>query len=149
MNKKTRLKLFVSFAITGSLAILALLSVSSRPYQILELKALDARFALKGMQQAAGPIVHIDIDDQSLSKIGRWPWPRSYHAQLTQILKECGARQILWDVIFTEEDKNSPQDDTAFADAISRSEITYLPFYFNEPQSFPFPKLKELLLKDI
>jgi len=149
VNKKTSLKLTVSFAITLSLAALILLSVPTKTYQILELKALDVRFTLQGALPARGPIVHIDIDDQSLAKIGRWPWPRSYHARLTRILKECGARQILWDVIFTEADKENPQDDEAFADAIYRSGITYLPFYFSEPQSFPFPKLKELLLQDI
>ena len=149
MNKKTRVKLFVSLAITLCLALLAFLSIPSKPYQILELKALDVRFTLQGTLPARGPIVHIDIDDQSLAKIGRWPWPRSFHAKLTDILKECGAEQILWDVLFTEEDKDKPQDDAAFADAIGRSGVTYLPFYFSEPQAFPFPKLKALLLKDI
>ncbi|HQJ15798.1 MAG TPA: adenylate/guanylate cyclase domain-containing protein [Candidatus Omnitrophota bacterium] len=149
MNKKTRLKLTVSLFITLSLAVAIFFAVSSKPYEILELKALDLRFTLQGAQPARGPVVHVDIDDQSLAKIGRWPWPRSYHARLTRILKECGARQILWDVIFTEADKENPQEDEAFADAIDRSGITYLPFYFDEPQSFPFPKLKEILLKDI
>jgi adenylate cyclase len=149
VNKKTRLKLTVSLAITISLAGAFLLSVRSKPYQILELKALDVRFTLQGTLPARGPIVHVDIDDQSLAKIGRWPWPRSFHARLTGILKECDAKQILWDVIFTEEDKDNPQDDKAFAEAISRSGITYLPFYFSEPQAFPFPKLREVLLKDI
>lgn len=149
MNKKTRVKLFVSLAITCSLAALILLFVRSKTYQILELKALDVRFTLRGALPARGPIVHIDIDDTSLAKIGRWPWPRSYHAKLTSILKECGAYQILWDVIFTEPDKENPQEDAIFSEAISRSAITYLPFYFLEPQPFAYPKLKSLLLKKI
>jgi len=149
VNKKTRLKLLVSLAITFSLAGLILLSVRSKTYQILELKALDVRFNLRRPQPARAPVVHIDIDDTSLAKVGRWPWPRSYHAKLTSILKECGAYQILWDVIFTEPDKENPQEDTIFSEAISRSDSTYLPFYFLEPQPFPYPKLKDLLLKDI
>jgi adenylate cyclase len=149
VDKKTRLKLSVSLAITISLAGILLLSVRSKTYQILELKALDVRFNLRPSQVARAPVVHIDIDDQSLAKVGRWPWPRSYHAKLTSILEECGAKQILWDVIFTEPDTSNPQEDAAFADAISRSNNTYLAFYFNEREPFPFPKLKELLLKDI
>jgi adenylate cyclase len=149
VNKKTKLKLTVSLAITLSLAALILASVKSKTYQILELKALDVRFTLRGSQPARGPVVHIDIDDQSLAKIGRWPWPRSYHARLTSILKECNAKQILWDVIFTEADKDNPQQDTLFALEMAKSDITYLPFFFDEPRPFPYPKLRDLLLKDI
>jgi adenylate cyclase len=149
VNKKTRLKLSVSLAITFSLAGLILLSVRSKTYQILELKALDVRFNLRKTLPARAPVVHIDIDDTSLAKVGRWPWPRSYHAKLTSILKECGAYQILWDVIFTEPDKENPQEDAIFSEAISKSDSTFFPFYFLEPKSFPYPKLKSLLLKDI
>ncbi len=149
MNKKTRIKLLVSLAITFSLAGLILLSVRSKTYQILELKALDVRFNLRTSPPARGPVVHIDIDDTSLAKFGKWPWPRSYHAKLTDILKECGAYQILWDVIFTEPDNKNPQEDQFFSQAISRSANTYFPFYFLPPQAFPYPKLKDLLLEDI
>ncbi|HNQ51426.1 MAG TPA: adenylate/guanylate cyclase domain-containing protein [Candidatus Omnitrophota bacterium] len=148
MNKKTRLKLTVSLTITLSLAVAIFFSVRSKPYEILELKALDLRFTLQGTQPTRGPVVHIDIDDRSLEKAGRWPWPRTYHARLTKILNECGARQVLWDVIFSEADRD-PREDEAFADAMHRSGITYLPFYFSKPQPFPFPKLKEVLMHDI
>ncbi|HOW43424.1 MAG TPA: adenylate/guanylate cyclase domain-containing protein [Candidatus Omnitrophota bacterium] len=149
MNKKTRIKLLVSLAFALGVAGLLLLSLQSRAYQILELKALDLRFILRGAMPTRGPIVHIDIDEKSLDRVGRWPWPRSYHAQLTSFLKECGAKQVLWDVIFSEEFKDDPQQDALFNDAIYRSAITYLPFYFDEVKAFPFPKLKELLLKKI
>ncbi len=153
MDKKNRVKLLVSLAITTVLAGLIFFSTPSKTYRILELKALDMRFALQssvqGDRDAQSPILHIDIDDQSLARVGRWPWPRSSHALLTDILSECGARQILWDVIFTEEQKDNPQDDALFADAIGRSGRTYLPFYFVERSQPVDARIKALLRKDI
>ena len=105
-------------------------SVHTRTYQNLEFKALDLRFVLQGSHPSNTPVLHIDIDDQSLSTIGRWPWPRRYHAMLTDILSECGARMMLWDVLFTEEFKDNLQEDRDFSVAIKKSGCTYLPFYF-------------------
>jgi len=149
VNKKARVKLLVSLGITISLACFTLFSAQSKTYQILEFKALDLRFALKDNHPPRAPILHIDIDDQGLAALGRWPWPRNYHAQLTSLLKECQAKQILMDILFTEEFKDNPQEDAFFADVLSRTGITYLPFYFDENQSVLSPELKSLLLKDI
>ena len=149
MNKKILLKLLGSCIFTFLLALLFLLLCGSKIYRILELKTLDLRFVLRGNQQAEVPILHIDIDDQSLAKLGRWPWPRSYHAKLIDTLVECGARQVLFDVLFTEKLQDRPQDDALFKDAIERSARTYLPFYFEQDNKPPSGKLEALLLKDI
>ncbi len=149
MDKKKYSKFLVSLGFSLSVAALLLLLTPSKPYQILELKALDLRFVLRGIQPADTPILHVDIDDQSLEKLGRWPWPRSFHARLTDTLSQCGAKQILWDVLFMEEYKENPGEDRQFAQAMARSGLTYMPFYFVEDQVPPEPKLKAMLLKDI
>ena len=149
MDKKKYSKFLVSLGFSLSVALLLLLVTQSKPYQILELKALDLRFVLRGNQPTHTPVLHIDIDDQSLEKLGRWPWPRSFHAKLTDTLSRCGAKQILWDVLFMEQYKESPQDDTLFAQSMARSNLTYMPFYFNEDRIPPDPQLKSLLVKDI
>ncbi len=149
MNKKTFLKLFISLSIAFSLAILFLILTKTRAYQILELKALDLRFALKGNRPAQTPLLHIDIDDQSLNKLGRWPWPRSYHAKLIDTLKECQAKQVLMDILFMEEFKDNPQEDVLLSNSMSQSGITYIPFYFIEDQITVSGEFKSLLLKDI
>ncbi|MCX5703563.1 MAG: adenylate/guanylate cyclase domain-containing protein, partial [Candidatus Omnitrophica bacterium] len=149
MNKKRLLKLFISLSIAFTIAILFLILAKTRTYQILELKALDLRFVLKGNRTARAPILHIDIDDQSLSKLGRWPWPRSYHAKLINTLKECQAKQILMDILFMEEFKENPGEDALLSNSMSQSGITYIPSYFIEDQIGVSGKLKNLLLKDI
>jgi adenylate cyclase len=149
VNKKTFFRLAISLCITCSLAGLFLLLCSSRSFQILELKALDLRFSLKGNQPTVSPLLHIDIDDQSLAKLGRWPWPRSYHAKLLAILKECQARSVLFDVLFMEELKDTPEDDVVLSQAIKDFGSVYMPFYFLEDEVPLDPALRDLLLKDI
>ncbi|MBN1913763.1 MAG: adenylate/guanylate cyclase domain-containing protein [Candidatus Omnitrophica bacterium] len=149
MNKKTLLKLSVCLGFTFALALILWFLSSIKAYQILELKTLDLRFALRAKAKAASPVIHIDIDDESLNKLGRWPWPRSYHARLVDTLTECGAKQVLFDVLFTEQLKDNPQDDLLFSEAIKRSKNTYLPFYFSEEKNTPAEELTELLSKDI
>lgn len=149
MDKKTRLKITASLGITVGLAVLMFFSLQSRFYQILELKALDVRFVLQGKRAVNVPVVHINIDDASLASVGRWPWPRVCHAKLTKILTECGAKQVLWDVLFMEEDKENPQDDAAFSSEIGVSGNTYIPFYFVDEQPVGSQGLRDAVLKDI
>ena len=47
-------------------------------------------------------LIHIDIDDRSLQAKGRWPWPRTYLAQIIEQLQRAGAKVIGLDMIFSE-----------------------------------------------
>ncbi len=47
-------------------------------------------------------IVHIDVDDAALDRIGSWPWPRDVQADLIRILGELGARQVVMDIVWSE-----------------------------------------------
>jgi EAL domain-containing protein (putative c-di-GMP-specific phosphodiesterase class I)/CHASE2 domain-containing sensor protein len=68
---------------------------------------------------ASGDIVLVTIDNRSLHEVGRWPWPRRYHAQLVDRLTAAGAKRILFDVTF--ETRSDPVDDQLLAAAIQRS----------------------------
>ncbi|MBN2120310.1 MAG: CHASE2 domain-containing protein [Candidatus Omnitrophica bacterium] len=149
MQKKNLKKLIVGWTITFLLSIIFLLLCPTKTYQILELKALDLRFTLSPRNKPKTPLIHIDIDDVSLAKLGRWPWPRRYHADLVNILTECGAKQIIMDILFTETLSEKIQDDELFKEAISNSEKTYLAFYFAERQTQSFKELEMLLKNDI
>ncbi|MFP5329013.1 MAG: EAL domain-containing protein [Alphaproteobacteria bacterium] len=69
--------------------------------------------------KASGEIVVVKIDNEALRKFGRWPWPRSYHAQLTDRLSQAGAKRIFFDVQFY--GATNPVDDRLFADALESS----------------------------
>lgn len=54
------------------------------------------------------PVLILDVDDESLRKIGQWPWPRNYLAAITEHLQNSGAAVIAYDVLFAEPDGKSP-----------------------------------------
>jgi adenylate cyclase len=54
------------------------------------------------------PVVIIDIDDASLAALGRWPWPRSQLAKLTEATQRLGVKAIGFDLIMPEPDNFSP-----------------------------------------
>lgn len=51
---------------------------------------------------ASDRILHIDIDDDALDRIGSWPWPRDLQAELLRTLKNLGAAQVVTDIVWTE-----------------------------------------------
>jgi adenylate cyclase len=57
----------------------------------------------------AAPVRIIDIDDESLRRLGQWPWPRTRMAELTKRLQAAQPAVIAFDVLFTEPDRTSPQ----------------------------------------
>lgn len=51
----------------------------------------------------------IDVNDETLKRIGQWPWPRTVFAELIRKLQDAGAVAISFDVLFAEEDRTSPK----------------------------------------
>src|SRR5215813_10887129 len=64
------------------------------------------RIAPREYKPAAVKIVN--IDDESLARLGQWPWPRSLVAQLIAKLTAQGAAVIAFDVVFAEPDRTAP-----------------------------------------
>jgi EAL domain-containing protein (putative c-di-GMP-specific phosphodiesterase class I)/CHASE2 domain-containing sensor protein len=75
--------------------------------------------------RASGDIVLVTIDDASLREVGRWPWPRRYHATLVDRLTAAGAKRIFFDITF--ETRSNAVDDNLLAAAIERSGKVTLP----------------------
>jgi adenylate cyclase len=103
MNGQRNLRtiLFVAVgAVMTALAVAAYLTHFSRP---LENSTVDARFKIRGTQKPPAEIVVIDIDDKTFDDLRtQWPFPRRFHAQLTDRLRRDGAKLIVFDIQFTE-----------------------------------------------
>jgi class 3 adenylate cyclase len=56
-------------------------------------------------------ILHVDIDDNAIGSIGRWPWPRSRLADAIDVLSECGAEVIALDLLLTEPELTKEQEE--------------------------------------
>lgn len=123
------------------LVVLVVISLVSyfRIFEIFELQTLDLRFKLRGVSPQAPEIVIIEIADDSLEKIGRWPFDRIWHARLIEALANLGVRQIGFDIIFTEE---SPSDSDLIASTREAGNV-YFPLAF--PISPPLlPRLQRV-----
>jgi adenylate cyclase len=75
--------------------------------ELLELKTMDLRFLSRGVREPEGTVVLAVIDEKSLDKEGKWPWPRSKIAKLINYLSEDGAKVVGFDIGFWEPDENS------------------------------------------
>lgn len=80
-----------------------------------------------GSRPVPADIVIVAIDDESLRRIGRWPWPRAVHATLIEQLTRAEATTVGMDVILSEADANDPGGDRVLADAIARNGRVVLP----------------------
>jgi len=51
---------------------------------------------------ADSDIAVIAIDESSINTLGRWPWPRDYHAALIDKLSKAGANVVGFDILLSE-----------------------------------------------
>lgn len=89
------------------LLVLALLAFFFKwsPIEGLEYRFYDLGVNLHGRVSTA-PVAVVAIDDESIGKIGRWPWPRSYVAQMIQTLHNYDAKVIGVNILYSEKDFN-------------------------------------------
>ena len=55
-------------------------------------------------------ITIIDIDEKSIAKIGQFPWRRDVYSKILENLNQYSPTAIAFDIIFSEKDKQNPQD---------------------------------------
>jgi adenylate cyclase len=94
----------VGFSFTG-LALLHVLGfVPSDVVKRLDYLVYDVRLRAEAQQPELDPrIVIVDIDERSLSEIGRWPWSRDVVAKLVvELTDRLGAAVVGFDIVFAE-----------------------------------------------
>ena len=85
--------------IADPFSLQALRLVAFDYYQRLEPQAYDPSL----------PVRIVDIDEESLAKVGQWPWPRTIVADLLNRLISDGAATVAFDILFAEPDQTSPE----------------------------------------
>ncbi len=135
----------LSFALV--LLVVTLGSVYSDWLQRVDLLVYDTHQRYLS-RPAPADIVIIGVDEYSLAKLGRWPWPRRTHAQLIDTLTRIGSKAIMLDIIFTEPDHYDPEGDQMLAQAIRRNGRVVLPVLFEQRyiggqliETLPLPEL--------
>lgn len=98
----------------------------------LENRLSDSMLARHALNiQPDEDIVIIDIDERSLAmmaeSIGRWPWPRSIHAELLAGIAQQNPQAVVFDILFSDADLMRPEGDAYFAEVIRNTDNTYFP----------------------
>ncbi len=92
------------------LAVAALFIANPAALQSLRSLVFDAYQRMAPAPPVEGePVRIVAIDEESLAQLGQWPWPRATLARLTDELGELGAASIVYDVLFAEPDRTSPE----------------------------------------
>ncbi len=77
-------------------------------------------------------IVVIEIDEKSISALGRWPWTRDVHAKMLNRLSSADTAAVLFDVIFADRDETNPEADQLLAQAIAEHGRVVLPLFIKQ-----------------
>jgi adenylate cyclase len=100
------------------------------PVEELRVRTFDTFQRIDPRVKTARPVVIVDIDEPSLKKLGQWPWPRTYLADMVINLANLGAVAIGFDVVFSEPDRLNPTvvaGTMRYLDELTRNKLRELP----------------------
>jgi adenylate cyclase len=72
------------------------------------------------------PVRVVAIDDESLRRLGQWPWPRAQVAELIEKLTAAGAAAVVIDVLFAEPERSqggAQGGDERLAEAVGKGNV--------------------------
>ncbi|ABW67171.1 CHASE2 domain-containing serine/threonine-protein kinase [Desulfosudis oleivorans] len=95
------------FGLLLTLAFLFITLVRVEFFDTLGLKLYDTVMKVKGRPDPSDTIVIVDIDDESIEKLGRWPWPRSLIARGIDKINEGDPSVIGLNIIYSEPEENA------------------------------------------
>jgi adenylate cyclase len=110
LNKLTGDKRWLEIVIPVALLILAIAVYRQQPAALHHVQNLvwDNYQRAKPRVYEPMPVRIVDLDEQSLARLGQWPWPRTEIARLVDRLTELGAATVAFDILFSEPDRISP-----------------------------------------
>ncbi|HEY6256260.1 MAG TPA: adenylate/guanylate cyclase domain-containing protein [Xanthobacteraceae bacterium] len=88
--------------------VVALRTLTPAPFIASQISVFDALQRIAPRAYVQAPVRVIDIDEESLKRVGQWPWSRDVLAVLTERITALGAAAIAFDFVFPEPDRTSP-----------------------------------------
>lgn len=130
MKAKNKLKT-LNFALYVVLGILLLGLSYLRVFDDFEHSTLDLRYSLRPVESVDKDIVIIEVGDDSIEKLGKWPFPRNYHSMMIKALNSAGVKTIMFDIFFSE----AKEGDQDLADTAKEAGNVYMPYIFEPDRS--------------
>jgi adenylate cyclase len=141
ISRQSPLRKIIAAAVIGIVA--AMISVVAQHHvpgtsialDKLDYVIYDSLYHLRPIQsQRDGPVVIVAVDDASLADLAHGmigktpygsPWPRQFWGAMIGYINRCGAKAIVFDVIFTEPSvyNDVSGDDDTFAAAVNASKV--------------------------
>lgn len=90
----------------------------------------ELRFAT-APRAPTGAVVLVEIDAQSIAKVGEWPWPRHVHADIIRALDRLDPSEIALDIDFSS--RSNEADDSALEAALREASGSIVLAAFHQP----------------
>ena len=124
-------KTVISIVVALSILILTIQGYRTGFFEKPEYLLQDAQARLLRADKVADPKIKIIlVDEASLKALdnvaGRWPWPRAIWGDLLDYLSFGGARAVLFDIIFIEQDKANKSNDKTLTIATKAAKNVYI-----------------------
>ena len=87
----------------------AMLLPDPGPLAVIRLAAFDYYQVWMPRQRQSAPAIIVAVDDESLVRVGQWPWPRETVARLIDRIAARQPAAIAVDLLFSEPDRSSPE----------------------------------------
>lgn len=97
--------LLLAAAIVAGLSLLR--AAEPQLLQRATLWAFDSYQRIQPRAFGGAPAVVVDIDNESLARLGQWPWSRARIARLVDRVREAGAAVVAFDIVFAEPDRTA------------------------------------------
>jgi HD-GYP domain-containing protein (c-di-GMP phosphodiesterase class II) len=103
----------------GLLASVLVAAIALRPPALLvhlDQRVYDVLLRSAHRSTVSGRVVIVNLDERSLARFGRWPWPRDRLALLLSKVQQEGAAGVGLDMVFPEPDEGAPSPSAATVD---------------------------------
>jgi adenylate cyclase len=87
-----------------------LFALEPLPLQVLRNAVFDQYQRWHPRPYRSAPVRIVDLDEESLGRLGQWPWPRTRVAEMIGRLQEAGAAAIGLDIVFAEASRGKSQE---------------------------------------
>ena len=104
-GSRTSYRHLVAWGLIASLLVAGLYLYPPFLLVHLDQRVYDVLFRSAQRSQTSGQVVIVDLDERSLARFGRWPWPRGQLARLLEKIEALGAASVGIDMIFAEPDE--------------------------------------------
>ena len=99
-NKFFESNKYSGIAVALAIFIPVMLLCFTNVYEIFELKLFDLRFLVRPSIKEWDRLYFLDIDENSITTVGQFPWPRNKYGEGLNVLREVNASQAGFDMMF-------------------------------------------------